>query len=917
MPEPTATNPQTGEKIVFRNGQWVPMTAAPAAPAPQANGPVYGAPPPGLTPMQQQQLGIDQQRLGIDIAQENRQQGNAALTQQKTALEIQRLQQQVAEDDPTAKQAKTAASLLTAAGVDLARGVDPISDLIRGSTSGRAQAIGANIWGGVTGDATDGMENIGRLKTIVSDMTLQLTGGSLGTQISNADREFIMERVGNLADPNVPADQRLAAWEQVKQRMANLTGVEYRPPAQSAGRDDEQAAAGANPYASIIGEDGKPLGPGGGYGRNPETGEWGLYGPNQGPTEAENFAQFQTEQFGPMGAVDLAGQGITLGLSDEAAGVGNAIGSALSGNFNFADNYTVGRDAERIRLDDARQRLGWGGTAAEVLGGGALGRVEGGINALMGAGRSVAARGAPVTRSAIQSQMVRNAGVEGAMAGGGGGFGYGDGLQGSATNALIGAATGGVIGAGGQMIGNSIANRTRPQVSGAQVQQAADDLSIPVIPAVTGGTTARRLTSGARQGFISDRPIAGAVEAMEEAGGAARNRAASQTGRVMDNEDAGNVVRQAANVYSRRTSQIGGNLYDRADRMAGGVQLPLPKAVQTADRWLTELGESVEGADAQLYKDIKALRDKMANGQFSVRGIRLTRTALREQMQERGLRGSATDKVMGEILQAATEDLYDGLSNAGRQNAANALRTANAFWQKRVETIDEVLEPILGMNSPRSGEQIVTAVENLMKPKTGNGARLRQLFQAMPQGERQSVAATIISRMGQPTPGAAQTGSGFSFNTFLTNYNNMSPRSRAAIFPDATRSALDKLATVSQGVKQAGAAMNSSNTAGAVGVQALISTPLIWLADPMTVVAATGGQWVVGRLLASPRIARWIASAPAQPTSAYIAKLGGIARAEPALANEIGIFERALRGANDNAATVTNVAAQEPNADQR
>lgn len=48
MPEPTATNPQTGEKVVLRGGQWVPLNgAAPAAPV---GGPVFGAAPAQAKP---------------------------------------------------------------------------------------------------------------------------------------------------------------------------------------------------------------------------------------------------------------------------------------------------------------------------------------------------------------------------------------------------------------------------------------------------------------------------------------------------------------------------------------------------------------------------------------------------------------------------------------------------------------------------------------------------------------------------------------------------------------------------------------------------------------------------------------------------------------------------------------------------
>jgi hypothetical protein len=837
------------------------------------------------------------------------------------------------------------------AGFLAGRVVDAVGRLtgaVRADPSAARPTLGVEMARGVFGDTaanylTDDQRQAARAAQIdIIDAALTLgTGAAYTKEQIEGYREAYFPQLGDseeairskreaLRSLLVNAQTKAGrAAPDIERAIAALDSLDKAVPS-GGGKSDEPDDQGfffrnlddnGNDLGGVYDENGSPLGPNGGLGYDKDGNQLGLYGStvtdDSKPTPAEAYAAQTDATLGELGVIDLAGNGLTLGTYDEQAGVGTAIGRALTGDFNIVDNYQLGRDAERIRIEQARDRLGWTGTAAEILGGGALGKVTGGTNALLGAGRSVAARGAPVTRSAIQGQLARQTAREGALVGGAGGFGYGEGLEGSSTGALVGAATGGALGYGGQRIGNALANRTPS--NGALVQQAADELQIPVIPAVTGGTTSRRLTAGARQGFISDRPISKAVDAMEAGGEAARNRAASETGRVLDNEDAGNVVRQAANVYSRRTSQTGGKLFERADRKAGGIELPLPQAVAKADEWLAKLGKSAEGTEGQLYRDVKALRDQMAGRKFEIEGIRQTRTALREQMQERGLRGSATDKVMGDILEAATQDLFDGLSAAGKGDAAGALRTANAFWRKRVETIDEVLEPILGRNAPRSGEQIVTAVEALMKPKTGNTARLRQLFDAMPDEEARSVSATIISRLGQPTPGAAQTGGGFSFNTFLTNWNNMSPRARATMFPKETREALDKLARVSQGVKQAGSAANTSNTAGALGVQAAISAPLIWLADPLTVVAATGGQWMVGRLLASPRLARWIAGAPRnqQARNAHIARLGGIARAEPALANEIGVLERALRASNDNAATVSGIAAEEPRVQQQ
>lgn len=123
---------------------------------------------------------------------------------------------------PIEQAGNSANLLLASAGVK--DGKDPVADLIKGSTSGSLQQYGAQALGAVTGQSTPGMEKIARLKTIVSDMTLAFTEGKLGAGVSNADVIFLKERVGNLADPSVPANERLAAWDEVKTRLQRLSG---------------------------------------------------------------------------------------------------------------------------------------------------------------------------------------------------------------------------------------------------------------------------------------------------------------------------------------------------------------------------------------------------------------------------------------------------------------------------------------------------------------------------------------------------------------------------------------------------------------------------------------------------------------------------------------------------------------------
>jgi hypothetical protein len=648
-----------------------------------------------------------------------------------------------------------------------------------------------------------------------------------------------------------------------------------------------------------------------------------IYRPYTEGMEADPRALQMRRQMGFDESIDafrtITGRAGSLGIGDEFAGIGGAIGAALRGE-DVALGFEAGQQGELRRGELASQQYGPVGTLAlELLTGGAGGRAVNGVRAGLNTARRLAASGAPISRNALQGALTRRSGAVGAAIGGTAGAANGETLQDRGVNALIGASGGAFLGAGGQSLSNRLSNRAAPSISeGAAAMQAADRLGIEPIPAVTRGTTTRVLTSGAKQGFISARPIDKAVTRMEGQAEAARGRASQSAGQAVNDEDAGELVRKGAQVFSARTSQIGGNLYDRADRMARGAKVPLPNAVRALDEEIAALDQSPTAKGSALLKELRTLRDQVANGEFSIAGIRAMRTDLREQIVARGLRQSPSDRIYNRVLQASEDDAINGLRERGLDNAAGAMQTARDFWRKRVETIDEVLDPLIGKNAPRSGEQILASLERMARPDSGNSANLRRLMQAMPKGEAAAVRATVINRLGRSTAGSANVDrEGFSFDTFLTNWNNMSPRARATMFPPESIAALNDLATVSQAVKRAGSSANRSNTAGALAVQGALSTAGVWFLEPMTAISATGGQYAIGKLLASPKVARLLARAPRQDSPAarrsFAARLGNLAQAEPSLAREIGIYQRTLV-ANDNNA-IGSVAAE--NEDQQ
>jgi hypothetical protein len=72
-------------------------------------------------------------------------------------------------------------------------------------------------------------KQIAALETRANELTLGLApNGSLGAGFSNDDREFMLRKLGDVANANAPMNIRLAAWEDVMERAARTTGTPYR-----------------------------------------------------------------------------------------------------------------------------------------------------------------------------------------------------------------------------------------------------------------------------------------------------------------------------------------------------------------------------------------------------------------------------------------------------------------------------------------------------------------------------------------------------------------------------------------------------------------------------------------------------------------------------------------------------------------
>ncbi len=199
-----------------------------------------------------------------------------------------------------------------------------------------------------------------------------------------------------------------------------------------------------------------------------------------------------------------------------------------------------------------------------------------------------------------------------------------------------------------------------------------------------------------------------------------------------------------------------------------------------------------------------------------------------------------------------------------------------------------MLQPIIGKDGFKGGEQVVQAVEGMARGTQGGNKRLSRLMSNMTGPERGEIRSTLIDRLGRATPGQQNAeGDVFSPATFLTNWNKMTPQAKATLFgDDGLRKNLDDVAKLAEGTKRSQAMANYSNTAGAIGANMALQTT--WaLSHLPTYLAGLGAQLITGRLMASPKFAKWLARAPDAATPAaqrkMLDQLGIIAAREPAV----------------------------------
>lgn len=263
-------------------------------------------------------------------------------------------------------------------------------------------------------------------------------------------------------------------------------------------------------------------------------------------------------------------------------------------------------------------------------------------------------------------------------------------------------------------------------------------------------------------------------------------------------------------------------------------------------------------------------------------------------------------ELVTDIPRAQVKQLYGGLSDdlrgaaaAAGPDAVQAFSRANNYYRAgmaRMDTLSNVLDKNGGP------EQIFNGA---MSGTKDGATRLRSVMQSLQPEQQQVVASTVFNRMGQATAGNQNAaGDVFSPETFLTNYNRMSPEAKSALFDrvPALRDQADNLANVAQNLREGSRVFkNASGTAGGenqtelfkhlvtLGTGAIagghgdVATPGGLAGAGAALVGVPSSAYLLSKALTSPTTVNW-AARPAVGSSAQAASLTA-APANPANLN--------------------------------
>lgn len=316
----------------------------------------------------------------------------------------------------------------------------------------------------------------------------------------------------------------------------------------------------------------------------------------------------------------------------------------------------------------------------------------------------------------------------------------------------------------------------------------------------------------------------------------------------------------------------------------GKMTAAIPGAPETSDLLKNK---ALSNVLKSLVSDISRAPD----GGLPFEAVKALRTMVGKNANSSSLISDVSRGEWKQLYGALSDDIKAAADLYGPE-ARNAFNRANNFWKAGNKRIDDVLQPLVNQ---KTAEKVFNALDSGAKsgPSVVNATR-----RSLTDDQWNVVLGEFVSKMGTPAPGrAVEESVGFSFDTFLTNWNKYKMSGGLdAMFGNrpGLRSDLESLVRLSQHIRESGQAFaNPSGTAGAgVGQMMMLgalgsagtglATGSVQAAAlfPLIVASSAVSTNAMARLMTSQKFVQWLAaSAKIKPNGlgAHIGRLAQVA----------------------------------------
>lgn len=393
---------------------------------------------------------------------------------------------------------------------------------------------------------------------------------------------------------------------------------------------------------------------------------------------------------------------------------------------------------------------------------------------------------------------------------------------------------------------------------------AAGERQGVTIPRYMTGSAPAHVAAGAVGTTAGRIPLGNAAERVVEGLEGARNRAASAIGDVGDEFEAGRRAQSGARDWLRSTQE-------RADQLFSRIPIRPETPTQLANT-RQALGELTEGLSSNpelssLLEDrrLLAFRDALQGNGLSWADLRRFRSMIGEQIGQPQVAGEVTSRAALRRLYGAITDDMQATAQAQGPRALTMFNRANQYYRGREARREGIITDILGNDGNAAPEDTFRMINRWAQRGTGDTTSLAQTMRSLPREDADAVRASIFARMGRATSRQQnESGEVFSPYTFATQWDQLAPRAKALLVPNAShRRNLDDIALLASSMRRSERFTNFSNTGlgSNLGILGLIGMG----AGPTGAAGAAALSYGMGRMLASPAGSRTLLRALRNP----------------------------------------------------